>query len=968
MARLFPPSFLDWTLPLADASAAFLLQQQAVAADGAIAGCADFEGHVVVVPTREAGRRLLVALTARVDAAGGGGVLPPLVVTPDECLHLIAGEPEDFPVASRGVSLLAMASVLRELKVSDFGALFPEPPPVRDWRWAEEFAVALLGVRGVLADAAEFHDFAAVSRHPENGEPQRWADLARIEVLFRERLKMLGFVDANDWRHTGAVARREGDGVAAQWKRVWLAGVPEPSPLLPVALERLPESVPVQALVAAPVALREGFDRWGRVASPEFWLQRGVEWEDFSRQVRVVASPGVLEDAVASLAGGMGEEAGRWLTVGILGRELAGGVERAVVRSGGEVHNPEGIAGRESELGALLALWVALLDGDEVRAVGGLLRMPFFVKAVAPGCGGISNVLWKWDVLCERHLPDSLRDAQAFAPEGEALAGVLAEVAQWRTLLLSENWAEVLRELLGRVFDAGDEALATALECVFEETTVLESVATTGRFRLGAGEWLGLVLRRLAMERVSVERSSAGAVPVLGWLELLWEDAPHLVVAGLNEGWVPETVGGDAFLPGSFRVKLGLPSDEARVAAGVYVLQKLLAQRAGGRGRVDVFVLQADGQENPLRPSRLLFLGAGAGLPARVHRLFAEPAVALPEPSWVAGWRLVPSVPGERLRELEGRLSVTGFRDYLDCPFRFYLRHVLGMQGGRGEAKFEPDAREFGAMIHGALEAFARDETVRDSTDADGIADFVHGRLEAFLTHTYGRHWPLPVVVAAESARNRLGAFAHTQARLRAEGWRVMMGEISFDDLLGEGRVFRLDENGAAVAGKIDRVDFHEKLGWRILDYKTAASAVFPDEAHLVASRENAGWPPAFARMDGEDGAAERRWVDLQLPLYRHLFGIALGASFESVQVAYFNLPQALAETGVCVWENYSRELETSALACARGVCAGIAGRCFWPPNPHVRYDVFEGWLSPDAVSVVDAEAFLAALEKGRNG
>ena len=271
-------------------------------------------------------------------------------------------------------------------------------------------------------------------------------------------------------------------------------------------------------------------------------------------------------------------------------------------------------------------------------------------------------------------------------------------------------------------------------------------------------------------------------------------------------------------------------------------------------------------------------------------------------------------------------------------------------------------------MIHGALEAFARDETVRDSTDADGIADFVHGRLEAFLTHTYGRHWPLPVVVAAESARNRLGAFAHTQARLRAEGWRVMMGEISFDDLLGEGRVFRLDENGAAVAGKIDRVDFHEKLGWRILDYKTAASAVFPDEAHLVASRENAGWPPAFARMDGEDGAAERRWVDLQLPLYRHLFGIALGASFESVQVAYFNLPQALAETGVCVWENYSRELETSALACARGVCAGIAGRCFWPPNPHVRYDVFEGWLSPDAVSVVDAEAFLAALEKGRNG
>ncbi|MDR2429469.1 MAG: PD-(D/E)XK nuclease family protein [Puniceicoccales bacterium] len=451
---------------------------------------------------------------------------------------------------------------------------------------------------------------------------------------------------------------------------------------------------------------------------------------------------------------------------------------------------------------------------------------------------------------------------------------------------------------------------------------------------------------------------------MLGWLELLWEDAPHLIVAGLNEGWVPESDGGDAFLPGSFRVKLGLPSDDVRVAAGVYALQKLLAQRAGGRGRVDVFVLQADGQENPLRPSRLLFTSAGADLPARVRRLFAEPAVASPEPSWVAGWRLAPPVSAVRLNELAERFHVTGFRDYLDCPFRFYLRHVLGMQGRSGEEKFEPDAREFGAMVHAALEAFAREETVRDSVDADEIAGFAQGALEAFLTRNYGRRWPLPVVVAAESARNRLGAFARVQARLRAEGWRVVMGEVAFGDLMGEGRVFRLEETGVAVSGKIDRVDFHEKLGWRILDYKTAASAVLPGNAHMERLRGDPVWPPEFARL----GGAERRWVDLQLPLYRHVFGVARAVAFEEVQLAYFNLPQAVSETGVFVWENYSRELETSALACARGVCAGIAARRFWPPNPHVRHDAFETLLSPGAEAVVDAEAFLSALSGDAKG
>ena len=67
---------------------------------------------------------------------------------------------------------------------------------------------------------------------------------------------------------------------------------------------------------------------------------------------------------------------------------------------------------------------------------------------------------------------------------------------------------------------------------------------------------------------------------IQGWLELAWEDAPHLLVAGVNEGQLPEAIHGDLFLPNTLRELLGLRTNADRLARDTWLMELLLATRA----------------------------------------------------------------------------------------------------------------------------------------------------------------------------------------------------------------------------------------------------------------------------------------------------------------------------------------------------------------------------------------------------
>jgi ATP-dependent helicase/nuclease subunit B len=464
----------------------------------------------------------------------------------------------------------------------------------------------------------------------------------------------------------------------------------------------------------------------------------------------------------------------------------------------------------------------------------------------------------------------------------------------------------------GRELEAAGVLAESAEAWMAQLREIEQALARDGAVALTATEAWQLALGAFADEVRTGERP-AGAIDLLGWLELLWDDAPHLVVAGFNDGRVPSAIVGDVFLPETLRERLGLKRNAERFACDAYLLAAIAAARGNANGRLDILLGKTTAAGDPLRPSRLLLRCADAALPERVTQLFQPVAAARPSPPWARAWQLHP-----RVAAAPTQLSVTAFRDWLACPFRFYLKHALRLKRVEPE-KAELNALDFGILMHEALQQLGQEPALRDCVDATQLSDFLIERFERIVRGRYGAELTLPLVVQFEAARQRLRAAAEVEARERAAGWRTEHVEWEIEVVIG----------GLTVKGKIDRIDRHTDGRVRVLDYKTGDKASDPIAAHLRSVREDELDRPAWLRTSDADGKP-RAWVDLQLPLYR----LAVAATWgDAVACGYFNLPKAAGETAVKLWDDFSRETQASAEACAAGVVAAVLAGEFWPPR-----------------------------------
>jgi ATP-dependent helicase/nuclease subunit B len=236
------------------------------------------------------------------------------------------------------------------------------------------------------------------------------------------------------------------------------------------------------------------------------------------------------------------------------------------------------------------------------------------------------------------------------------------------------------------------------------------------------------------------------------------------------------------------------------------------------------------------------------------------------------------------------------------------------------------DVFDFGTLCHLALEAMAREPSLRNCQDASDLRQFLVSRLDQDVRRKYGDELTLPLLVQVEAARQRLSRAAEIQAATRAEGWVLMEAETPFE----------IDVGGVQVVGKIDRIDRHEVSGdWRVVDYKTSDLAVDPEAAHWRGVRRNDENAPEFARFFWN--GRELVWKDLQLPLYRQ--AVRARAAGANLYSGYFNLPKATSAGSLRIWNDYTRELDEAAWRCSVGVTDSIRAGIFWPPNERLRPD-----------------------------
>jgi ATP-dependent helicase/nuclease subunit B len=336
------------------------------------------------------------------------------------------------------------------------------------------------------------------------------------------------------------------------------------------------------------------------------------------------------------------------------------------------------------------------------------------------------------------------------------------------------------------------------------------------------------------------------------------------------------------------------------------------------------------GDGHPLLPSRLLLQDGTDNAAGRLLSFYQDTTpserpgtAALPGPRASPPALRVVSFPGDLKPgsarcvlddppkpdpkvALPDSMSVTSFRAYLDCPYRYYLRYVLRLKSVTDAAR-EMDSLHFGNVMHEVLQGFPI-VLKGGRGSASSIRDCLLTLLDEKLRKRFGALSPA-MHLQAGVMRRRLEAFAERQAEWSAKGYLVLHSEL---DVTADDRTRRLDVDGIPmhIHGRIDRIDVRDDGSEAVIfDYKTSGHAVKPDDAHV----------------DGET------WVDLQLPLYRHLIEGLPGLP-ATRRLGYINLPGDVGTTNLSIAE-WTEEDLAGADEAAREVVRGIRKRVFWPPR-----------------------------------
>ena len=907
--------FLGWDQPLLDSVTTWLLGRRE-----------ELSRMLVVVPTSNSGRRLRMRLSA------DGGVLSPHVMPPSRLFEVDGA-------ATRQESLWAWVDVIRQMDVEDFPHLFPSHAPgsTRGFSAALALARQMVTLRDMLADGdADFRD--AQNQSPEK---DRWQELATLETRM---LKCLGA-----WKLRDAVlAKREkarAPDLPAGVNRIVIACVPDPTLLASRALENLlAAGVPVTVLIHAPASEADSFDPWGTPLS-DSWAQREIDIPDWPQRLHVVdSSTEAAEVCEQAFAGHQSSSDNAALA--LCDATFAPALKTTFADAGWPLFDPDGSSLADTGIIRMLRVMRDLSGrGQSFEALRECVRLPG-AEMFLPEKTSRHWAAGKMDELHLDHLPETLADALFLASDQQK--PILKSITARLDELQPGKLAGTLRAWLSEWLTATDEAVAMAAEAgLAEALDAVERLESHGE-KPRPEEVFEMLAESVQAARAPAERADT-VLDLQGWLEISYDPAPHLVLAGMHEECVPDGSSDDAFVPDSLREKLGLRDSRGRFARDAFLLQSALKSRAES-GRVDAVVARFNDAGEARKPSRLLMRQRGAELAALVTHLFAESTSGKTTGgAWQRDWTLdLPTVDNPYASDPPNSISPSAIKDYLNCPLRFFLKRILKMQPFES-GKREMNAMDFGNICHHAVDAFGKDASLRDSTDAAEIYAGLSELLDDEVRKSYGTRINLPLMVQVESARERLRAFADRQAADRAGGWCIVETElrVSADDVL-----WQID--GHPVKMMIDRIDRHEDgTRWRVWDYKTSGKAKAPEDQHLVTWREQENRPLLGELIPAGGRKKERRWADVQLPLYAAFVQQHYNTG-ELPQVGYISLPRAVTDVAFCPWDKFDQATLDHAMTWAVGavekIRAGEFGQAaIFPANERDWDDFAE--LAPDGLA-----------------
>lgn len=888
--------FIGWTKPILQQAAERLFSEHARE------GRWDLRRWLIVLPSSLAKRRLQELLALRAEESGCV-LYPPEIVTVGQLPeHLYVAK---FPFASDMVQVLAWCCALDQTDPNLLQRFLPLPPrSAAPEQWLELGKMLSSVHRELASDQLDFDGVvAALGQHPEAA---RWQALAAVQKKYLEVLDSLELWDVQTARLVALEVREP-----TTDRQILMLSTVDLNRTQRGFLEAVADQVHVW--VAAPPELADKFDPYGCLIG-EAW--EGATLELPAEALLVGNSPTDQFELTAACLAELGSSVhARDITLGVPDPSLVPLLEQHLNTAGAEVRFGPGTALAQSEPAQLLELVGAYLEHRNYVDFAALIRHPVVSGMIAQRLPELKEA---WLAEIDRYYADVLpRTVEPWVNPGARGAAVYVQVAElvgkWLEPLTVEarpleQWAPQLLELLQWAYSerncdceqVRDERLVWACRSVTEHIVALGDIPAPLSLSLSASEVIDWLMQGMAGQLVP-RPATRSAIEMLGWLDLTLDDAPELIVTGIHDGVVPECVNADPFLPNQLRRQLGMVDNARRYARDMYAFKVMLHSRR----RMRVIVGRTNLAGDPLVPSRLLLACPLAELPARVLRLTSDENLDQP-PEIRKRWQVAGTepqalpIPLPDSSRIPPHITVTAFRTYLACPYRFYLKHVLGLRAIE-DLDAELSAGQFGDLIHETLRRMHFDP-VGASYDAEAIAAFLRETVEHVAEEKYGPHQAAAIRVQVAQAQDRLATFAVRQAEHVAQGWVTRHVEV--DAALDAGQLLAGEKLPIRIFGRIDRIDYHPDLDrWAIWDYKTSDGGTHPVQNHVQGSN----------------------WIDLQLPLYRHLVR-DLGIEADA-EVGYILLPKSgkdIAFVPAKFRQEQLDEADGEALRIAKSVAAGI--------------------------------------------
>ena len=903
--KTFRRLFLPWNKPLLEQVSTFLCDE--------VAGTFDLSSYVVALPAKRAGRKLLERLVSEAEKASKV-LIPPRIISIGELPELFYTP--HLPVAPESVQVLAWVKALQSTPHRK--EILPETGDLRAFGEWSSIGKLLVGVWSQIAGAGiSFRDVAKIG--VEGGsffEEERWDAL---EEVCREYLKILKGLGFSDQHANRLQCVRAGEFFGAG--KIVIAGMSLIPRIIKDVLSAL--STEVTFLVYAPSEHGERFDEFGTVRT-ESWREALLSIP--ASALHIAENP---RDEVFEIASFLGSLGNRYtvnsVTIGVADEGITPLIQSELLKDE-IIARPAAGTPLSNTLPLLfLKLLSQFFIHRRFTDLASFIRHPWVTKKVSLlltekgiQCNGLVSC---FDRYHERHLPERVTSKLPSSVEEDAVVCKTVEIVEGLlgTLPPSTKEPREFGDALLRLLDTYGESdlrwkeheRGLVVRVLSEWCDVPEELLET----ISLSEAFSVVLGRAPSFEVPHDPASE-VIEVLGWLELLADDAPVLAISGFNESIIPESVTSDPFLPDGLRTTLGLLDNEARYARDAYQLMALLSSRK----EIALFARRASYQGEPCTLSRLLLAGEIGEVVQRIASFYGEASgTKNSAPSVLEetkGGRF--SVPRPRPLSVPlSRIPVTGFSRYLQCPYRFYLNYVLRLSKHTDEAR-ELSPSLYGSFTHTILKEFGR-SPLAVSHDPDAIIEFFNARIENHRAKEFGDTGAPVIALQLENLKTRLVPFAHLQSERAREGWSMLHTEY---ELKPPHASLIVDGTPRVISGRIDRIDRHPDGRIAIIDYKTSESADGPEKIHR-----------------GKDGV----WRDLQLPLYYFLLKQEGIISIDGPEPAlgYLLLPCDAKDVSFA-WASWSKEDLDSAETVIQDIVRAVRQEKFWPPAEDIYGDFDE--------------------------